>query len=242
MDYTPASYIKISPKIMADRKLQEQRLHTVVNALSSLGGLFSLFFTIQTLLLSFRPSSPWGLIHHLTFGELKRSISNGLVSKFQAINTPIPFVNQVHPPFSTTNIKDYGCQSNQPLHNYSANTFDTNTNGHGYTPDYANHKEMSEKGLLTRIEYGEDRMSHVENRLQLIESIFKSYYIKDDIFQSLDYAIKMEQGNNECNFYNPPENNHPNLADTTQNNDSISDGLKNTQPLPSSPPNNSNNV
>ncbi|CAO3639826.1 unnamed protein product [Cunninghamella blakesleeana] len=179
---TPASYIRVIPQVMTKKILQEQKLYTIVAALSYLGGLFSLFFAIQTLFFGFRPASPWGLVHRWTFGKLRRSISNGLVSKFQVFNTPVPFASPIHPRFSTLEMKGYGYQNNDSHHG--------DNDDNNCTDD---DKEKSEKEPLTQIEKDEDRFELIENRLQLMELIFKSYYINDDIFQSLDKAIKKEQ-------------------------------------------------
>ncbi|KAI9305320.1 hypothetical protein BJ944DRAFT_265415 [Cunninghamella echinulata] len=178
----PASYIKIRPEAMITQSLREQKLYSVISALSYMGGLYSVFITLQTLLFGYRPTSPWGLVHRWSIGELKRSISHGLVSRFQTLKTPVPLVNPVHRRFSQLNIKSYGYQNIGPLHG-GGDAFD----------DDDMEKGATEHDPLAQFDNEENRLTRMEDRLQLLELLFKSYYINDEVFKSLDKAIKKDQ-------------------------------------------------
>ncbi|CAO3636891.1 unnamed protein product [Cunninghamella echinulata] len=178
----PASYIKIRPKAMITQSLREQKLYSVISALSYMGGLYSVFIALQTLLFGYRPTSPWGLVHRWSIGELKRSISHGLVSRFQTLKTPVPLVNPVHRRFSQLDIKSYGYQNIGPLHG-GGDAFDNDDIEKGAT----------EHDPLAQFDNEENRLTRMEDRLQLLELLFKSYYINDEVFKSLDKAIKKDQ-------------------------------------------------
>ncbi|CAO3639834.1 unnamed protein product [Cunninghamella blakesleeana] len=231
----PATYVRVKPQAILTRTLQEQKLYSVISALSYMGGLFSLFLTFQTLLFGYRPTSPWGLVHRWSIGELKRSISQGLVSRFQALRTPVPLVNPVSRRFSTLDVKSYGYRNIGPLHG----------GGDAFEDDDIIEKGGAENEPLTYVESEENRMTRMENRLQLLELLFKSYYINDEVFKSLDKAIKKEEKKKreslstlDTDYQNTP----PSAAPLTQNsNDSGSDEFKNMPPPPPFNNNNNNN-
>lgn len=188
----PLATIYMIPQAMLSKTLRETKMFSVISALSYVGGLFSLFLAVQTLLFGYRPSSPFGVVHRWSVGDMKRSISDGLVSRFSSLQTPVPMVNPVHRRFSKLDIKSYGNINQGPLHSGE------------YDPKVAEGNEVDpmEKGTTMENEpldpiHHEDsrfaRMEVMEERLQLMELLFKSYYINDEVFQSLDKALKKDR-------------------------------------------------
>jgi hypothetical protein len=64
---------------------------------------------------------------------------------------------------------------------------------------------MSNLGNLDLNEPDDQRLNRVEDRMQMLEMLFKAYYIDDEVFRSLDDAGKAEskswlsKQNNPCN-------------------------------------------
>ncbi|KAI7861055.1 hypothetical protein BDC45DRAFT_428252, partial [Circinella umbellata] len=84
---SPASFTLINHK--------EQRIYSLVNALGFIGGLYGLITAIQAAVFGYRPQSPFGIIHHWSFGHMKRSIDRGLKDRFGKYKSPVPLVNPV---------------------------------------------------------------------------------------------------------------------------------------------------
>jgi hypothetical protein len=140
---------------------REIKSSTILSGFAQAGGVFGLFVAIQTLLFGFRPESPWGLVHRWSFGSLRRALTNRLTSQFDRLKTPVPIVSPVHNRFSMTPKR-----SNMFL-------FDT-------TPFISIDEEDTDGARIQRM----------EERLQLMELLFKSYYINDEVFRHLNEAIK----------------------------------------------------
>lgn len=149
---------------------REQKIYSLINGIGFVGGLFGLFVAFQALMFGFRPRSPWGIVHRWSVGDMKRSIAYGLRSRFNRLHTPVPLVNPVHRRFSVLNVKSYG-------------------------PDYEDSddddlSDVEGRGIVSPTEDDRSRLSHVEERMQLLELIFKSYYVDDEVFRHLDRALK----------------------------------------------------
>ncbi|KAL0093007.1 hypothetical protein J3Q64DRAFT_1869297 [Phycomyces blakesleeanus] len=82
---------------------QDQKIYTIVNSLGSVCGILSIMFGIQAWLFGFRPKSPWGVVQSWSWGSMKRSLSRKLQTKFDTLNTPVPFVSPINARFSGTN-------------------------------------------------------------------------------------------------------------------------------------------
>ncbi|KAI8333895.1 hypothetical protein BC941DRAFT_473121 [Chlamydoabsidia padenii] len=207
----PIATIYVMPQAMLNRTLREAKMFSVISALSYIGGLFSLFLAVQTLLFGYRPSSPFGVVHRWSVGDMKRSISDGLVSRFSSLQTPVPMVNPVHRRFSKLDIKSYGNMNQGPLHSgdyHSNDPLDSLEKG-----------TTLENEPLTPIGNEETRLARMEvmeERLQLLELLFKSYYINDEVFQSLDKALKKDKQRSSMVAYTPPTATTISTPNTTQ--------------------------
>ncbi|KAI7875341.1 galactose oxidase [Lichtheimia hyalospora FSU 10163] len=143
------AFIAIYPESFANYTDREVKMYTLLNALGFVGGIFGLLVAVQTWLFGFRPSSPWGLVHRWSVGEMRRSLLRGLQTSFKPTDSSIPLVHPLHPRFSMNNMPQ----------------------------DLAYESEGQ-------------RISRVEERMQMMEMLFKSYYVNDEIFRSLDNATK----------------------------------------------------
>ncbi|KAI8881635.1 hypothetical protein K501DRAFT_286275 [Backusella circina FSU 941] len=148
---------------------KEQKVSTIIGGLAQAGGVLSLIIAVQVLLFGFRPNSPWGLIHRWSFGSSRRSLSNKLATQFEAPKTAIPFITPVHNKFS--DVYEEISQIN------SESAF--------FIP------KQKEKG--SNDSFDNERLKLVEERLQLMELLFKSYYINDEIFSELDKARRKKE-------------------------------------------------
>ncbi|CEP17228.1 hypothetical protein [Parasitella parasitica] len=143
----------------------EQKVFTLLNAFAQVGGVLGLFIALQTILFGFRPQSPWGIVHRWSFGKLRVKLTDRLANYFDRMGTPVPLVNPVSRRLST--VFKNNAYSSVP----------------GYS--YADEEAYSQ----------ENRVHQVEERLQLMELLLKSYYLNDEVFRSLDQAVK--RGNEE---------------------------------------------
>ncbi|CAO3597021.1 unnamed protein product [Absidia cylindrospora] len=182
----PLGSLHVFPANYEVTVLREQRAFTVVNAMGIIGGIFGLIVGLQACLFGYRPRSPMGLIHRWGMGQMRWSISQGLLaSRIESIHhSPVPLVNPVHRRFSHFDAKPPPphLSHHPPMHEdddtYFPPTTTTTATAVTTTPG-----ENEETRRLTRM----------EERLQLMELLFKSYYINDEVFQSLDKAIKKEE-------------------------------------------------
>ena len=192
MENTMVARMVISPATYSTIIHREQKIYSLVNAVGFIGGLFGLFVAFQAIMFGFRPRSPFGLVHRWSVGDMRRSISSGLKDRFNVNKTPVPLVNPVHDRYSlnmrnygknylddeeATYIDDAGSLNSEHRMVVAGPLSPTTING---TPDtsqvFANDESR--------------RLAQVEDRMQLLELVFKSYYVDDEVFRRLDIALK----------------------------------------------------
>ncbi|KAI8141483.1 hypothetical protein BJV82DRAFT_619362 [Fennellomyces sp. T-0311] len=171
--------IMVLPASFTTVRIREQKIYSLLNALGFLGGLFGLFVAFQALIFGHRPNSPWGIIHRWSVGNMKRSLSRELTSRFDVLKTPVPLMNPVHRRFSLIDVKNYG-----PRQVEDNNYLNAVENGSLRSP-HPMESEHREEDWSDR-----QRIEQVEERMQLLELVFKSYYIDDEVFRRLDRALK----------------------------------------------------
>ncbi|KAI8150296.1 hypothetical protein BJV82DRAFT_708020 [Fennellomyces sp. T-0311] len=89
----PLGSLHLFPERYATQIIAEQRAFTVVQALGVLGGMFGLLVTAQHWLFGYRPRSPWGVIQRWSIGQMRLSLLQGLVRKFQQQHENVPIVH-----------------------------------------------------------------------------------------------------------------------------------------------------
>lgn len=147
---------------------KEQKVFTLLNAFAQAGGVLGLFIAVQTILFGFRPQSPWGIVHRWSFGGLKIKLTDKLANYFNVKGTPVPLVNPVSARLN-------------------------NANGYSYFSNSSNTYIPAEPDVPSAVEgiaEQENRMHHMEERLQIMEHLLKSYYLNAEVFKSLDDAVK----------------------------------------------------
>ncbi|KAG0167483.1 hypothetical protein DFQ28_005978 [Apophysomyces sp. BC1034] len=106
--HSSLSFVAISPDGYVEVINREVKMFTLVNALGFVGGIFGLLIAVQTWLFGFRPSSPWGVVHRWSVGDMKRSLLRGLQSKFNTSEAGIPLVHPVRQRFSDSDFQNMG--------------------------------------------------------------------------------------------------------------------------------------
>ncbi|KAI9019503.1 hypothetical protein CLU79DRAFT_704664, partial [Phycomyces nitens] len=72
---------------------QDQKIHTIINSLGSVGGIISIILGIQAWLFGIRPKSPWGVVQRWSFGAVKYSLKKRLREEFHEPDIPISHVH-----------------------------------------------------------------------------------------------------------------------------------------------------
>lgn len=210
----PLGSLHVFPASYETTVLREQRAFTVVNAMGIIGGIFGLIVGLQACLFGYRPRSPMGLIHRWGMGQMRWSISQGLWMAASSSSpsppyhqlTPVPLVNPVHRRFSEF---DTSTKRSGLLYSHMKEEVANGQEKRGYynTEEDEDEWDVMKSRTARRIkrrpypppltidttETDESRLARMEDRLQLMELLFKSYYINDEVFQSLDKAIKKEE-------------------------------------------------
>lgn len=215
----PFGSLHVFPANYQTKVLREQKAFAFINAIGIFGGLFGLLFSLQTCLFGYRPRSPWGYMHRWSFGQFRSSLMNGLQSNFfpSTINA---FTNTRHPSITQQtprapiqhHISDYSISSSTHI--------SQDINEHGDYFHQANHlPSTSKNGLYPLViptetsgntnyllspspiinfsemkgkQGSELRMALIEERIYTLERLFQAYYIDDEIFRSLDRALKAD--------------------------------------------------
>ncbi|KAG2222924.1 hypothetical protein INT45_013555 [Circinella minor] len=172
---------------------REQKIYSLVNGVGFIGGLFGLFVAFQAIMFGFRPRSPFGLVHRWSVGEMRRSISSGLKDRFNVNKTPVPLVNPVHDRYSL-DMRNYGRSYVDDEEATYIDDTESLSSEHRMTAAAGTLSPIAAKGTpsTSQIFVNDDsrRLAQVEDRMQLLELVFKSYYVDDEVFQRLDVALK----------------------------------------------------
>lgn len=176
----PLGSIHIVPLSSQIRVLREQKAFAFINAMGIFGGLFGLLFSLQSCLFGYRPRSPWGYMHRWSFGHLRSSLMRGLQANFfpnavvtQGTALVLPVVDK-YP--TVAEVSAQPVQGIQPL---VINT--KNLTSYLLPASPVVSFPNSEKDV---------RMAQIEDRIHMLERLFQAYYINDEIFRSLDNALK----------------------------------------------------
>lgn len=201
----PLGSIHVVPLNCQTKVLREQKAFAFINAMGIFGGLFGLLFSLQSCLFGYRPRSPWGYMHRWSFGHLRSSLMRGLQANFlpnafaadynrnnfafqqqqqQESSKHIISMsnNQQLPP----DILSISMNNNTTMHPLSIDTKIISTPGYllPVSPTIAFPVDGNPK------DEKEIRMALVEDRIYMLERLFQAYYIDDEIFRSLDHALK----------------------------------------------------
>ncbi|OBZ87216.1 hypothetical protein A0J61_04734 [Choanephora cucurbitarum] len=159
----PFGSLHVLPSHDQTKVIHEQKSFAVINAIGILGGLFGLLFSLQTCLFGYRPQSPWGYLHRWSFGHFRLSLMNGLHTNFYTSSKRKSTLSLpvIVPP-----------QSRSSRVGQDSLLFPSDT-----SPSLNN-------------QIGDLRLSMVEEKVHLLERLFQAYYIDDEVFRSLDQALR----------------------------------------------------
>jgi hypothetical protein len=163
----PTLMVRVKPNEYSIRLIIEQKVSTILGGLASVGGVLSVIMFVQTLLFGFRPNSPWGIIHRWSWGRRGVMLRDQLRNEFNTDDSPVPIVTRVR--------------------------------GDSSLP------ELSDSTILGIVALNENdnvqndgsKLKKMEDRIQLMEDLFKAYYIDDEIFQKLNEARKEDPRRSE---------------------------------------------
>ncbi|KAG2218736.1 hypothetical protein INT45_006888 [Circinella minor] len=217
--YSPTGSIMLSPASFAIITHREQRIYSLVNALGFIGGLYGLITAIQTAMFGYRPQSPFGIIHHWSFGHMKRSINRGFKDQFGKYKSPVPLINPVHsrhelllynnmqkqgtPEEQNENQKDdipnltdsFDCDSNSNSNNSSKLGLSNEKKQFTVLNVEENSTQCNSncQHCIETIQEQARQIELIQERTQLLEHLFKSYYVNDEVFKKVDTAIKQPE-------------------------------------------------
>ncbi|KAG2218834.1 hypothetical protein INT45_007601 [Circinella minor] len=212
-DPPPLGALHVFPKKFKVTVLQEQRAFTFVNGMGVIGGISGLIIGLQASLFGYRPHSPWGIVHRWSVGQLRQSLLNGLKSKFPEVAN-VPIVHPVQRRFSVAGhiIQPTDLSNHQKLQKKLSTEPATWDQQHSleskpegsiknpsipiYQVDNETFCETEEENTTVRASIEEEdddetsRMARLEERLHVFELLFQAYYINDEVFRSLAFALK----------------------------------------------------
>ncbi|KAI8139900.1 hypothetical protein BJV82DRAFT_672281 [Fennellomyces sp. T-0311] len=165
--------IDIYPMSMTEVTLQEQKVHTLLGALGAVGGLYSLLVAMDCLLFGTRPKSPWGLIQRFSIWRAKKSLLDHLYNAFGFLGRPIPYIEPVHDRFE------------DPAGGISQ------TSRRSIDDPMISEKQSADSAIKTdddELRRTQKEVQDLQRRLQLMEAMFRAYYINDEVFQKLGDA------------------------------------------------------
>ncbi|KAI7886969.1 hypothetical protein K492DRAFT_202912 [Lichtheimia hyalospora FSU 10163] len=178
--------LDVYPESFAEIVEEDQRVDTLMSASGLIGGMLSLFTFILTTLYGARPPSMYGWIMKLPFNKPTRSIERNLLQSFGYLGQPIPFVHPINNRLlNAQQLQEHNMVG--PLPNTQNNTID-DLHAKIQNMEEMHHREMSELA-----QKHDNQISSLMKRLQLMELVFKSYYINDEVFNRLHDAHCVEQ-------------------------------------------------
>ncbi|KAI7861054.1 hypothetical protein BDC45DRAFT_563229 [Circinella umbellata] len=168
--------IILSPASFTTTVHREQKIYSLVNALGLVGGLYGLITAIQAAVFGYRPQSPFGIIHQWSFGHMHAQFI--AVSKIALKRIGLQYLcfNCDSSNISnSTKLEPSNERKQFTALNVEENLTQCSSNCQhciGIMQQQARQIELTQK------------------RTQLLEHIFKAYYVDDEVFQKVDTAIK----------------------------------------------------
>lgn len=183
------SDIQISPMTSTLIVNTYKRDNTLLGMLGAVGGIISLLAIIQSILFGTRPVKPWGIVHKIRKRQQLETLADALDTEryyysqdhkgkksdgiSNAYATSIPFSEPVDPRFTGFFNRSKRFGDGQALSEITTD----------------------QSPLLPSMGTLEDRVMRLESRNQILELALRSYYIDEEIFQSVKEArSKTEEG------------------------------------------------
>jgi hypothetical protein len=174
--------------------MREQRAFTLMNGMGIVGGIFGLIVGFQASLFGYRPRSPWGIVHRWSVGLMRKSLLQGLRARFPTTDqVRIPIVHPVHRRFSEALLSPSHIPSPSPTSATRKSQLTHHTSIEEEEQDDTLTITSQKKNFFMACDEDEDegkRMARLEERLHIFELLFQAYYIDDEVFRSLQNALK----------------------------------------------------
>ncbi|KAI9314898.1 hypothetical protein BX666DRAFT_1879350 [Dichotomocladium elegans] len=192
LDLYPAAFLQVNDK--------ESKITTFVSIIGPVSGLLSILLVFDALLFGTRPASPLGIVHSWTIGRLRRSLNRNLLTSYGDFGRPIPLVEPVNvpshllPPSSSAATRN--AESSSGLH-FSAKVGDEDERKRSVPLDNTRPVSFPPPPPPSSTYLVDPReISEMKRRLQLMENMFKAYYIDDEVFYRLYQAHREYSGPN----------------------------------------------
>jgi hypothetical protein len=202
--------VQLTPVSFDRETITGKRDNTILSTLGSIGGILTLLATVRVLLFGSRPTNPWGLVHAAFKPRHDRLLANTLD----------------HGLLNSQNPNDYSDNSEvtyipfaEPVDDRFSHSF--NRIHHQY------HKDHTQKEVTMKMKTMEERLMRVEARNQMMELVLKSYYVDDQIFQSLKDTRDKYQGNDMTSVTIDP-----NIAASTSSSPHMEKSMAITEDIP----------
>ncbi|ORX45287.1 hypothetical protein DM01DRAFT_1386621 [Hesseltinella vesiculosa] len=218
----PLGSFHLYPMHYETKVLHEQRAFALVNATGVFGGLFGLFVSFQVVIFGYRPRSPWGIIHRWSVGQMRSSLLHELHKKFIPQSLNVPIVTPMRGESVMTMLKHQSimrktttntlsstqssspatvrspCAMPSPLLPSSTLPFAVSTPTQ--PPPAASLSSFFDMTMCDEPEsysasasdLDTERLTRMEDRMEMLEKLFQAYYIDDEIFFALESALRHE--------------------------------------------------
>lgn len=176
------SDIQISPMTSNLIVNTYKRDNTLLGMLGAVGGIISLLAIIQSMLFGTRPIKPWGIVHKIRKRQQLETLAD-------ALDTERYYYSQDHKgkkPNGTPNAYSTSLPFSEPVDPRFASFFNRSErfgDGHALSDI-----TTDQSPLLPSNSTLEDRVMRLESRNQILELALRSYYIDEEIFQSIKEA------------------------------------------------------
>ncbi|KAI7879428.1 hypothetical protein K492DRAFT_195939 [Lichtheimia hyalospora FSU 10163] len=162
--------VYVRPSTYTTVVYREQKIYTLVQALGLLGGVLGLLSISQKVMFGTRAQSPIGLIQRWSSGTARQSILKGIKSRFfasgETSTQTIPFVSPI------SHYSNRECEEDHK----SPMALEKNKDAESELPMYSDNDDQ--------------RMATLEDRICLLERVFKSYYVDGEMFYLLNESIE----------------------------------------------------
>lgn len=216
----PASvnFLDVYPESFVTYTRMEQKLHTLLTSVGSIGGLLSLLVTLNSWLWGSRARAPLGWAHRVLWGRRAHMwLLDGLRTKFGHVSESVPYVHPVESHLLSQQQADWHSIINLPHDNLASSALPLEQPSTSSATLQQSDSEMSKKNKYrqsnltdsSRTQCGDDNgipsvvscdrcltvaqeLERLQRRVQLNELVLKEYYIDDEVFRNISVAMDID--------------------------------------------------
>ncbi|KAJ8653901.1 hypothetical protein O0I10_010468 [Lichtheimia ornata] len=218
----PASvnFLDVYPESFVTYTRMEQKLHTLLTSVGSIGGLLSLLITLNSWLWGSRARAPLGWAHRVLWGRRAHMwLLNGLRTKFGNVSDSVPYVHPVESYLLSQQQADWhsiidlprdhrtDSSGSSPLEQPTTSSATLQPSD----PEMGKKYKFRDSNLTdsSRTQCGDDdadaalgscnkcfivaqELEKLQRRVQLNELVMKEYYIDDEVFRNISVAMDID--------------------------------------------------